>query len=218
VSQKLDSPEQETKLVPVMEDPAAAWEIYKGLAPDPVIAVRESLGPAATPEMLREAYLDRAEEIRGAYYSFREVPPEDQPVDLYKMIGATAQLETAAGKHNEIPDDLREAADRLVSELNEYVVAQGPLPYTQAESEMARTLARQIMGGSKEIDLSQHYATDDSAVAAERHQQALYNLMPLIRDAARNGYQIEFGQAATQSIKQKEVLAISNSFKISNGI
>ena len=33
--QKLDSPEQETRLVPEIEDSAAAWEIYKGVAPDP---------------------------------------------------------------------------------------------------------------------------------------------------------------------------------------
>ena len=216
--QKLDSPEQATRLVPAIDETAAAWEVYKELAPDPVVAVREALGPAATPDQLREAYLDRAEEIRAAYYTLRDEPAEDQPVDLYKLIGAAAQLDTAAGKHNEIPEDLREAADRLVSELNEYVVAQGPLPYAQAESEMARTLARHIMGGAKEINLSQHYATDDSAVASDRHQKALHNLMPLIRDAARHGYQIEFGQAATQSIKQREVLAISNGFKISNGV
>jgi hypothetical protein len=58
--------------------------------------------------------------------------------------------------------------------------------------------------------LSQRYATDDQALAQQRHEKALENLMPLIREAAAlEGYTVQRGTAIADDLLQREVPAIS---------
>jgi hypothetical protein len=111
----------------------------------------------------------------------------------------------------------RKPGVKLVEELTGYANKQEALPYVQAESHMAQSMAQQIASGSKSIDLSQRYATGDQSAAKERHEKAVQNLMPLLREAARNGYTITYGQAIAQGFRQKEVLAISNGYGMSQG-
>jgi hypothetical protein len=98
---------------------------------------------------------------------------------------------------------------QIASELGEYAAQQAPLPYVNAEAAIAQNFRAQITSGRKTIDLSQRYATDDQSAAQARHERALDNLRPLIRETARMaGYKVMRGAAIADGLRQREVLAL----------
>lgn len=80
--------------------------------------------------------------------------------------------------------------------------------YVSAEAAISTNLANQIEAGVKTIDLSQHYATDDPAKAQERHQKALENLAPVLREAEKQGQALSYGQGIAHG--KGEVLALQD--------
>lgn len=109
-----------------------------------------------------------------------------------------------------------EQRPRLVvaAELERYAErVSGPL-YVNAESAMARNFADQLAAGRKDIDLSQHYATDVQEKASDRHVKAVENLWPLIEEARNHGYMVNTGHALMLQEKNAEVMAISEGMRI----
>lgn len=103
-----------------------------------------------------------------------------------------------------------ERVAEIASELGEYASQQAPLPYVNAEAAIAESFRQQLASGSRNINLSQRYATEDQALAQERHERALENLMPLIRETAGlEGYIVQRGAAIAEGLVQREVPAIS---------
>jgi hypothetical protein len=97
----------------------------------------------------------------------------------------------------------------IASELGEYASQQAPLPYIPAEAAIAESFRQQLSSGSKIINLSQRYATDDQTAAQARHEKALENLKPLIDQTAQlAGYKVERGAAIAEGLNQREVPAI----------
>jgi hypothetical protein len=102
------------------------------------------------------------------------------------------------------------AVAEIAAELTDYASHQTPLPYVNAEAAIATNFLQQLTSGSKTIDLSQRYATDDPTLAQERHEKALENLRPLIREASRlDGFTVQRGTAIANGLIESEVLAIS---------
>jgi hypothetical protein len=102
------------------------------------------------------------------------------------------------------------AVAEIASELGDYASHQTPLPYVNAEAAIATNFLRQLTSGRKTIDLSQRYATDDPTLAQERHEKALENLQPLIREASRlDGYTVQRGTAIANGLVERDVPAIS---------
>jgi hypothetical protein len=102
------------------------------------------------------------------------------------------------------------AVAEIAAELSDYASHQTPLPYVNAEAAIATNFLQQLTNGSKTIDLSQRYATDDPMLAQERHEKALENLRPLIREASRlDGYTVQRGTAIANGLVEREVPAIS---------
>jgi hypothetical protein len=107
---------------------------------------------------------------------------------------------------------------QIASELGQYAALQAPLPYVNAEAAIAQNFLTQLTSGRKTIDLSQRYATDDQSAAQARHEKALENLRPLIREAARmEGYKVVRGAAIADGLRQSEVLALRHGQKHSPG-
>ncbi len=79
-------------------------------------------------------------------------------------------------------------------------------PYLRAETAIALNLANQLEAGAKTIDLSQRYATDDPAAAQARHERALENLAPVLREAEKQTDRLQHGQALAHG--KGEVLAV----------
>lgn len=103
-----------------------------------------------------------------------------------------------------------ERVAEIAAELGEYASQQAPLPYVNAEAAIAESFRQQLASGSRNINLSQRYATEDQALAQERHERALENLMPLIRETAGlEGYIVQRGAAIAEGLVQREVPAIS---------
>ena len=104
----------------------------------------------------------------------------------------------------------QKTVEEIASELKEYASQQAPLPYVNAEAAIAESFRQQLASGSRNINLSQRYATEDQALAQERHERALENLMPLIRETAGlEGYSVQRGAAIAEGLVQREVPAIS---------
>lgn len=109
-------------------------------------------------------------------------------------------------------------AMQIASGLCEYAAQQAPLPYVNAEAAIAQNFLAQITSGRRTIDLTQRYATDDQKAAQERHEKALANLRPLIRETARmEGYRVMRGAAIADGLRQREVLALRQDQKQSLG-
>jgi len=162
-----------------------------------------STNPVGEPWMaLRET--DEQGEVLRAFTGTRE--------ELDQII-AEAQLKpeelapiTEAAYHQQALERVAEIA----SELGEYASQQAPLPYVNAEAAIAESFRQQLASGSRNINLSQRYATEDQALAQERHERALENLMPLIRETAGlEGYSVQRGAAIAEGLVQREVPAIS---------
>ena len=103
---------------------------------------------------------------------------------------------------------------QIASGLSEYAAQQAPLPYVNAEAAIAQNFLAQLTSGRKTIDLSQRYATDDQSLAQARHEKALENLRPLIRETARmDGYKVLRGAAIADGLTQREVLAVRHEQK-----
>jgi hypothetical protein len=111
------------------------------------------------------------------------------------------------------------AVAEIASELGEYASQQAPLPYIPAEAAIAESFRQQLSSGSKIINLSQRYATDDQTAAQERHEKALENLKPLIEQTSQlAGYKVERGTAIAEGLNQREVPAISQQYSYSMGV
>jgi hypothetical protein len=162
-----------------------------------------STNPVGKPWMaLRET--DEQGEVLRAFTGTRE--------ELDQII-AEAQLkpeELAPITEAEYHQQALERVTEIAAELGEYASQQAPLPYVNAEAAIAESFRQQLASGSKKINLSQRYATEDQALAQERHEQALENLMPLIRETAGlEGYIVLRGAAIAEGLVQREVPAIS---------
>ena len=100
----------------------------------------------------------------------------------------------------------------LVRQLRDFVDEEGEDPkrrgykYISAEAAIAANLANQMEAGAKKIDLSQRYATDDQAKAQDRHEEALQNLAPVLREAEKQTEKLSHGQAIAHG--KGEVLAV----------
>jgi len=112
-----------------------------------------------------------------------------------------------------------ERVAEIASELGEYASQQAPLPYVNAEAAIAESFRQQLSSGSKIINLSQRYATDDQTAAQARHEKALENLKPLIEQTSQlAGYKVERGTAIAEGLNQREVPAISQQYSYSMGV
>lgn len=109
-----------------------------------------------------------------------------------------------------------EQRPRLVvaTELERYAERVSQPHYVNAEEAMARNFADQLAAGRKDIDLTQHYATDAQEKASDRHVKAVENLWPLIEEARNHGYMVTTGHAITQQQKHAEVMAISEGMRV----
>ena len=129
------------------------------------------------------------------------------------QIIAEAQLkpeELAPITEAEYHQQALERVAEIAAELGEYASQQAPLPYVNAEAAIAESFRQQLASGSRNINLSQRYATEDQALAQERHKRALENLMPLICETAGlEGYSVQRGAAIAEGLVQREVPAIS---------
>jgi hypothetical protein len=162
-----------------------------------------STNPVGEPWMaLRET--DEQGEVLRAFTGTRE--------ELDQII-AEAQLkpeELAPITEAEYHQQALERVAEIAAELGEYASQQAPLPYVNAEAAIAESFRQQLASGSQNINLSQRYATEDQALAQERHERALENLMPLIRETAGlEGYSVQRGAAIAEGLVQREVPAIS---------
>ena len=162
-----------------------------------------STNPVGEPWLaLRET--DEQGEVLRAFTGTRE--------ELNQII-AEAQLkpeELAPITEAEYHQQALERVAEIASELGEYASQQAPLPYVNAEAAIAESFRQQLASGSRNINLSQRYATEDQALAQERHERALENLMPLIRETAGlEGYIVQRGAAIAEGLVQREVPAIS---------
>jgi hypothetical protein len=147
----------------------------------------EEVEPAATQALLAEQQWDQDDRL-----------PNNQP-----QLPSLETVMEEAGKQ-------AERVAEIAAELGEYASLQAPLPYVNAEAALAESFRQQLATGSKTINLSQRYATDDQALAQQRHEKALENLMPLIREAAAlEGYTVQRGTAIADDLLQREVPAIS---------
>jgi hypothetical protein len=175
-----------------VEAPATRWTLQQF-----------STNPVGKPWMaLRET--DEQGEVLRAFTGTRE--------ELDQII-AQAHLkpeELAPISEAEYYQQALERVAEIASELGEYASQQAPLPYVNAEAAIAESFRQQLASGSKNINLSQRYATEDQALAQERHERALENLMPLIRETAGlEGYSVQRGAAIAEGLVQREVPAIS---------
>ena len=113
-----------------------------------------------------------------------------------------------------VQPDAQEIAQQVIERLEWYASQQDHLALVNPEKAMALNLARQIEtgleSGNKTVDLSQVY--DNPAKAEERHQQAIANIMPLIRQAEASGFTVNRGKAEAQQISHTETFAVSNSY------
>jgi hypothetical protein len=107
---------------------------------------------------------------------------------------------------------------QIASELGRYAALQAPLSYVNTEAAIAQSFLALLTSGRKTIDLSQRYATDDQSAAQQRHEKALENLRPLIRETARiGGYKVMRGAALADGLKHREVLALRHEHQQSLG-
>jgi hypothetical protein len=139
------------------------------------------------------------------------------------------EIQIAIGGPKQKPQEEKHSREDLIRQLRAYAekdikaqkeaekeAQQKIPPYLRAETAIALNLANQLEAGAKTIDLSQRYATDDPVAAQARHQKALENLAPVLREAEKQTDRLQHGQALAHG--KGEVLALQN-FKqgIANG-
>jgi hypothetical protein len=81
-------------------------------------------------------------------------------------------------------------------------------------SAMARDFSNQLSVGNRTIDLSQTYATDSPEKAQEAHNKALGKLAEMIVEAREKGYTVNTGQAHLYAHQEREVMAVSEGYRI----
>jgi len=182
-----------------VDEPSTRWTLQEFSANpvgEPMLALKEH---NESGEVLR-GFTGTREEL-GQIIAERQIKPEElEPIseaEYYRR-----ELERIE------PSDTERVAE-IASELQEYASLQAPLPYVNAEAAIAESFRQQLTSGSKTINLSQRYATDDQAAAQARHEIALQNLQPLMEQTAQlAGYKVDRGAAIAEGLKQREVPAI----------
>ncbi len=151
---------------------------------------------------------------------FNEPVAQRAAEDRERQASRSEKSEIEAGER--VPDSQKVASGGersradLIRELREFSKQSAGLRYVPAEAAIAANLANQLESGAKTIDLSQRYATSDTNAAEKRHQKALKNLEPALREVAKQGQAIQPGQAIAHGVRNQEVLAVNTGIK--NGL
>jgi hypothetical protein len=124
------------------------------------------------------------------------------PTDAYTYYGRIETLDRAIRAHQ---------AGCLIEELTGYAQFGENLNLQGcAETVIARRFSQQLRTGCADVDLTQHYATDDPRIASERHDIALARLSKFISTAEEFGYRVHRGEAIAAAMKHAQGLAIAS--------
>ncbi len=216
-----EEPLNEYNLVTTLN--TGAQSTYTIHSPDLEDATKQAWRELAKDENVAAAKLewDGGNEV-SYIYDRKQGVEIDRPADLVLPHEREQQREQQTQRVKESPATQKQGHSRedLVRQLRAYAGKQieaqkrieaqktGGYKYQQAEAAIALNLANQLEAGAKTIDLSQRYATDDPAAAQARHQRALENLAPVLREAEKQTEKLSHGQAIAHG--KGEVLALQN--------
>ncbi len=150
---------------------------------------------------LRTQFNTDAEAIRKVTAEKLPKPISEKEVQITLAPKKTAQEQRQAYSREDLVRQLRDFVDKKAKTQKER-----GYKYVSAEAAIAANLANQLEAGATKIDLSQRYATDDQAKAQARHEAALQNLAPVLREAEKQTEKLSHGQAIAHG--RGEVLAV----------
>lgn len=163
-----------------------------------------------TTDAIRSELQQRAEALASEVREYEQVGQSQTETERYRQ-AVTEQADIARELQELLPpvrsreDAPGAATERLRTQLAAYAES---FDHPCAEGELARKLASQIGNGGTHIDLSQRYLTSDPVTASARHERALQNLNPFVRQAERLGCSVDGGEAITAKLADVQKMAV----------